>query len=501
MNLFKKIIFIPLCLFFIAVQAQPPVVPGIREWKLQEGTFQLNTSFPVITPKSQSSELRNTIELFVEDLKKISSLSPIQKTNDLATKGSIFFKLDKSSTSAPEGYVIEITDKIEVRASTIKGIFYGTQTLLQLIKQQQGLFEKGVINDAPDFGNRSVMIDAGRRFYQVSYIEELIRQMAWYKMNELHIHFTEWSAFRLKSDRYPGLAAADAYSREDIKKILATAKKYHITIVPEIDLPAHATVISEYNPSLGFQCESMRKARWQGDEANESGKAWTLDITRPEVRKWIHDLLEEFIPLFDSPYFHVGGDEYQYDPDKYKCPELIAYMEKKGYSKPGDVFIEWVNEVNEQVKKHGKQTQIWSWWNFGKNSTSIQPSKDIIVNVWNKSTEKLLLDDGYKVIVTPEEQLYVTPGLVDTSGYGLVDCREVYEQWEPLIHPNILGYKVCVWADKAEMHTDQWFEGHAFEPKVVVAEKIWAGAQKKDLESFLWLVNRIGDAPPILKLR
>ncbi len=342
------------------------------------------------------------------------------------------------------------------------------------------------------------MIDAGRRFYQVSYIQTLIRQMAWYKMNDLHIHFTEWSAFRLKSDKYPGLSAPDAYSKDDIKTIVATAKKYHIVVVPEIDLPAHASAISSFNPNLGFSCESMRKARWQGEEANNAGKAWTLDVTRPEVRKWIKDLLDEFIPLFEGPYFHVGGDEYQYDPEKYKCPELVDYMNKKGYTKPGDVFIEWLNEVNEQVKSHGKTTQIWSWWNFGKNSTSIQPSKDIVVNVWNKPTEKLLLDAGYKIIITPEEELYVSPGLADTSGYGVVDCKKIYEKWKPDTNTQILGYKVCVWSDRAEFHTDQWFEGHAFEPKVVLAEKVWAGQGSTSLETYLDRVNKVGN-PPVYK--
>src|SRR5690606_29222979 len=129
---------------------------------------------------------------------------------------------------------------------------------------------------------------------------------------------------------------------------------------------------------------------------------WILDVTKPVTRQFVKELLDEFIPLFDGPYFHIGGDEWQFDDQKEECPELMAYTKKNGLKYPGDVFVEWINEVNQQVKSYGKTTQIWNWWSYnsptnGKvNKSSISPDKDIVINVWNKIQEEEILASGYK---------------------------------------------------------------------------------------------------------
>jgi N-acetyl-beta-hexosaminidase len=340
---------------FNHASAQSNIVPALREWKASGENLSLRTNFNIVIDKNYSSQLKEAIELFAEDLKSITSLKPIVLESSNYKPGDIFFTIDnKEKIYGDEGYVLEAGESIVVKAANSQGIFYGTQTLLQIFNQSGKSIETGRGLDYPNYSTRSIMMDVGRKYFQMDYLEKTIRQLAWYKMNVLHLHFSEWSAFRLKSDKYPGLAAKESYSKQDIRRLQDVAKKYHVMIVPEIDLPAHATAISEFNPDLGFKCESMRKARWQGEEANNAGKAWTLDVTRPEVRKWIKDLLDEFIPLFDAPYFHVGGDEYQYDPEKLLCPELVQAMKAKGYTQPGDIFIEWLNEVNEQVKSYGK---------------------------------------------------------------------------------------------------------------------------------------------------
>lgn len=481
------------------VFSQSNVVPALREWKASEGFLSLKEKLNVVIDKNHSAELKEAAELFILDLKSMSNLKPSLKEADKPRSGDIFFTINAKDNLKSEGYSLEVGEVVSINASDKAGVFYGSQTLLQILKQSGNKIEKGEGIDYPNYGTRSIMLDVGRKFYQMEYLEKTIRQLAWYKMNVLHLHFTEWSAFRLKSDKYPGLAAKEAYSKADIRRLQDVAKKYHVMIVPEIDLPAHATAISEYNPMLGFKCESMRKARWQGEEANNAGKAWTLDITRPEVRIWIKDLLDEFIPLFDGPYFHIGGDEYQYDPEKILCPELMEAMKARGYTQPGDIFIEWLNEVNEQVKSHGKKTQIWNWWSFGKNKTSIHPAKDIVINVWNKPNQEEIIKDGYSVIITPEEELYVSPGLVDASGYGVVNCKKVYEEWKPEEGVNVMGFKICIWSDRAEHHSDEWFEGHAFEPKVVLAEKVWAGSKSANISAFLKRVDQVGSAPTVGK--
>lgn len=497
-----KIIFAAL-LFSVVVPVisigQTVVVPAVKSFNPTAGELRIHDHvFIEIAQKELLDDAHGMFKSFQKDLDILTRVHSTLKMTNKSKAGSILFSTDVSGDNMPmgdEGYVITITDRIDVRANTIRGLFYAKQTLLQIFKRSGGVIEKGVINDAPNFKTRAIMIDCGRRYYQIESIKMLIRQMAWYKLNTLHMHFTEWNGFRLESEKYPGLASDEAYTKDQIRDIQEYASHYFVDIVPEIDLPAHATAITDYKPDLAFKCESMRKARWQGKEADSLGKAWAIDVTRPEVREWINGLLDEWMPVFGGKYFHVGGDEYQYDPDKEKCPELMDYTKENGFEKPGDVFIDWLNDVNTRVKQNGKITQIWNWWRFGKNSTSIQPDTDIVVNVWNSQRLQEILDDGYKVIVTPEEGLYVSPGLDDGSGYGVVDCRKVYEDWSPLQHKNILGYKLCIWSDRAEEHSDAWFEGKSFEPKVVFAEKVWTGTTNTSLADFLKRVDKVGVSP------
>ena len=490
-------LFLAICFYSIKGYCQSDnVVPGIREWKPAKGQLKIEKEFKLVLDSKFASQLQPEIEVFKEDLSKISKLNTSISNASSVKSGELFFTLDTAAKElGNEGYKMEIGHSVKITAKTSAGIFYATQTLLQIFKQTGNTIEKGIAIDYPIFESRGIMIDAGRRFFQVAYLEDVIRQLAWQKMNTLHMHFTEWSAFRLNSEKYPGLAAKDSYTKADIQRLQKLCAKYHIMLVPEIDMPAHASALTDYKPDIAFSCESMRKSRWQGEVANNAGKAWAIDITRPEVRAWLKELLDEFIPWFDAPYFHIGGDEYQYDPEKYKCPELLEGMKKMGYSKPGDVFVDFINEMDQHVRSKGKTTQIWNWWRFGKDETTIQPSKDIIINVWNKPRQKFIVEDGYKVIITPEEDLYVTPGLADTSGYGVVKTKIVYENWKPEVKSTIMGYKICVWADKAEEQPDSWFEQHAYEPKVVLAEKVWAGAKSLSLAEYLKRVQNVGRFP------
>jgi N-acetyl-beta-hexosaminidase len=497
----------PLLLNAAPPEAQPNVVPSLREWIPGEGIFHLTIHSRIKLEKDYEAQLTETANTFREDLMAISGLDLKVLTAPEAKCGDIFLTLDNEDKKIDdEGYLLEIGDTITIRANTSHGTFSGIQTILQLLKQSSDKrsLQRGFARDFPQFKKRGIMIDAGRKFWGMDYLKKTIRKLAWYKMNFIHMHFTDWSGFRLKSDTYPGLAAQQAYSKDDIRELQDFAKKYQVMLVPEIDLPAHATAITDYNPALAFKCQSMREARWQGEEANQAGKAWTLDVTRPEVREWIKALLDEFVPLFDAPIFHLGGDEYQYDAQKYACPELVAAMKARGYSHPGDVFIEWLNEVNEQIKSYGKQTQIWNWWRFSpnekmRNNTSIQPNKDILITVWNKPREDAIISDGYNVIITTEEgdgALYVTPGYGKKPGdYGFFDSKYNYEKWQPRIHPQVLGFQVCIWADRMEDKEDDWFDKWAEIPKLVLAERTWAGPRSDKLEDFIKRVKKIGPAP------
>jgi hypothetical protein len=476
----------------------PPIMPSLREWNGATGVLTLTTNSLIIIDSKYSNILSNTAATLKEDLKLVTDMDCKISALPEPRAGSLFLTLNNLDTTVSvEGYILQVQDAVTIRAATDKGIFYGTQTLLQILKLDpaHAHLPKGTARDYPEVSDRDEMIDVGRRYYQVSYLEKEIRKLAWYKMNTLHLHFTDWNGFRLVSDVYPGLATMPAYTKSDLRQLQDVARRCHVVIVPEIDLPAHAKAITDYNPRLRFQCSSMDSGHWQG--AREGG--WMLDITRPEVRVWIKKLLAEFIPLFDGPYFHIGCDEWEYTARQWQCPELVAYMRAKGYASPTDVFVEWINEVNKQVKSYGKTTQIWNWWDFRQQPT-IQPDRDIVINSWTASPN-WFLQKGWKVICTPEEQLYVSPGTGGTSPgkYGFFDSKNIYENWKMPSDPNLLGFKVCRWSDNDEQRSDAWFDRWAQRPVEVLAERVWGGPRSPTVQTFYERVDAVGEPPELPK--
>ena len=478
--------------------AAPPTMPSLREWIGGEGMFILGTNALIAIDGRFTNEITQTAFVLKDDLKQFTGQDCKIISLPEPQPGSLFLTLNNSDAGiGDEGYLLQVGDAVTIRANTGKGIFYGAQTLLQMLKLDatHSMLPKGTARDYPLCKDRDEMIDVGRHYYQMSYLEEEIRKLAWYKMNTLHLHFSDWNGFRLVSDTYPGLATLPAYTKADLRRLQDVAKRYHVVIVPEIDLPAHAKAITDYNPKLRFPCASMDTGHWPG--AQDGG--WMLDITRPDVRAWIKGLLDEFIPLFDGPYFHIGCDEWEYTARQLDCPELVAYMKAKGYSSPTDVFVEWINEVNVQVKSYGKTTQIWNWWDF-KQSTSIQPDKDIVINSWTASPDKFL-KSGWKVICTPEEELYVAPGTGGTllGKYGYFDSKRIYEKWVMPANPNLIGFKVCRWSDNAQDRSDAWLDHWAQRPVQVLAERIWGGPRSATAEVFYTRVDAIGEPPELPK--
>lgn len=483
-----------------AVLSADHLLPLMQEWRGGTGTLSLAATSTLALDPAAPADWTGEADQLAKDLAKVTGRT-WQVVRRAAREGEVALR-PTSAPLAAEGYRLSVDMKVTVEASAGAGLYYGGRTLLQWLltapDPAKALLPRGVGNDHPRYGRRVVMLDLGRRYFQMDSIKALIARMGFYKLNTLHLHFTDWPAFRLDSPRYPGLAPAGAsYSREDVKQIEAWAAQHHITIVPEIDIPAHAVALTDYKPELGFKCPSMRSSHWLREAAPTIGdKAWTVDITRPENAEWLKGLLGEFIPWFSGPYFHVGGDEYQYDADKERCPELMEATKRMGLKYPGDVFIDWINQSNQVVKAHGKRTMIWSWWGFKDDKTSTLPDRDIIVEVWNQEMEAQIKKDGFDIILTPEDTMYVTPweDINRNSNYGLFDLEKVYERYPHDTSPQVLGYALAIWADRAERHTDHYFLSRAEEPMLVMAERLWTGPARGSVWDLMRRADRIDTA-------
>ncbi|MEU8570431.1 family 20 glycosylhydrolase [Streptomyces pathocidini] len=125
--------------------------------------------------------------------------------------------------------------------------------------------------------------------------------------------------------------------------------------MPEIDLPGHAAAIGKARPDLAFSCASMsvpQDVPWEGADSGH----WTLDYTKPEPRRFARALVAEVADVFDSPYLHIGTDEVPLTAAQEACPELVAYQKEKGYPYPGDVLVEFIDELDEVVRAKGRTT-------------------------------------------------------------------------------------------------------------------------------------------------
>lgn len=505
-----SLFFIALIIGMGSLCAQPNVYPNIQEWTSAKGHFKLTEKAKIVCSQTDFAILEVDLLQFSADIKTITG-NDLEIVKGKPTNGSLYFNLvTDNEVIGKEGYLMDVGSNVTLSANTSKGIFYGMQTLLQIFKQESKI-AKGKAIDYPNIAERGFMMDVARDYFEVEYIEGVIRKLAWMKMNFIHMHFTDAEAFRLKSDLFPGLAhPSEYYTKEDVRRLQDYATKYHIELIPEIEMPAHAASYSDYNPYLAFECPSMRvghKVTEDFDDSDQVDWGFTVDITRREVRTWLKAVLDEWIPLFDSDNFHIGGDEWQYDANKYACPELMEATEKAGYEFPGDIFVEFVNEMNGYVKSYGKTTHIWNWWRFSPdegtenevrmNQTSIQPDKDIIVHVWNYPRQQEILDDGYKVIITSEEgpeALYSTPYSENgkPGEYGVFHNQQIYEEWTPEEGANILGYKVCLWTDTNDGKSDEWYEPFYELPLAVFAEKSWSNKTEPSINVYEDKVRQIG---------
>ncbi|MFI1959224.1 family 20 glycosylhydrolase [Streptomyces althioticus] len=479
-----------------AGNAAPAVHPALREWQGGEGAFRLRPTSRIVV---EGSSLDGTARTFAADLAAVTGQALPVVTGGSPRPGDISLRIGPEDPElGDQGYVLDIGDVLAVTGAGETGVFYATQTIEQALKldEHRRSLPRGTARDWPAVEQRAQMLDLGRKFFPLDELKVQIREMAWRKLTTFHLHLTDWNGFRIRLDEFPGLASDDVYTPAELRELQDYAREYHVDIVPEIDLPGHATAITSYDPSLRFACASMDYGTWPGGENG----GWTLDITKAHTRTFVHDLLEAVIPLFDGEYFHVGGDEIGLDDRKNACPELVAHQKARGFAYPGDVFVDFLNTLNDQVRSHGKTTQAWEWWDQYGQKSSIQPDRTIVFDDYIDRDPTPLVSKGYTVVAAPEAVLYVSPGLGQRPGqYGYVDIREVYENYDfPTPEQGggrVLGYKVARWADKAETRSTAFFDHFARRPLQVLAERAWGSPRSSSVWEFLARVDSVGGPP------
>ena len=235
------------CLLTIAQNPCPQVIPALQQWKGAKGTLSLPTQGRIVINPADESALNKTASILIQDLKELMGWE-YTVTQGKAQKNDIYLSLAKPDEQlGKEGYVLAITNRVSIEAPTAQGVFWGTRTLLQMLHRQEAKLAKGTTRDWPEFPNRGFMLDVGRKFFTLDYLKEQIKVLSFYKMNEFQIHLNDngfpqffdndwnktYAAFRLESERFPGLTAKDgSYTKKEFTELQRMGMAYGVNIIP-----------------------------------------------------------------------------------------------------------------------------------------------------------------------------------------------------------------------------------------------------------------------------
>ena len=281
-----------------AASGPPQTVPAVRTWSAGSGSYAWGTASRVVVDPAYATQLQGDAATFATDLSALEGRT-VGVAQGTAGPGDIALTLGGSQPS--EGYTMTVGTSISIQGSTTTGEFWGTRTVLQLLHQSPTI-AAGTATDAPDKSERGLMLDTGRRFFDVAFVENQIRDMSYLKMNYLHLHLSDTYGFRLESTTHPEITSPQHYSKQDVANIIALANQYHVTVVPEIDMPGHMDAILSAELGIGHD--------YRLKDSSGTASSSFIDLTIPGARQLISDLITEYEPLFtNSPYWHLGADE------------------------------------------------------------------------------------------------------------------------------------------------------------------------------------------------
>lgn len=435
------ITFCLLCGFAIAkVTDKPFVIPELKEWTAKKGYFTFDEGSRIVYNQKQP-ELVRIAQQLSDDYYKMFNRK-LQIVSGASRVGDIEIVLHPDKHLGKEGYSIVLSDRVVVSAPEAIGIYWGTRTLLQLAEQNDNQrIPRGVIRDYPDSSIRGFMLDCGRKFIPMSYLNDLVKVMSYYKMNTLQIHLNDngfkqyfdhnwgktYAAFRLESDTYPGLTAFDGfYTKAEFREFQKWSVNYGIEIIPEIDVPAHSLCFSQYMPEIGSEKYGMDH----------------LDLFSSKTYDFLDGLFKEYLegddPVFCGKRVHIGTDEYS-NEDR-KVVEKFRYFT--------DHYI-------RLVESYGKQACLWGALTHAKGETPVK-SENVIMSNWSIgfANPKDMIAEGYQLISIPDRLLYIVPGAPYYHDY--LNLKQLYEEWTPgqiggealaEDNPAILGGMFALWND------------------------------------------------------
>ena len=500
-NIFKSVLFSTLLLIgnSCSERKEIDVIPMPRSVEYHSGNFTISPETKFYT--NLSAESRQALTDYLEG----TSLSSVPFAESATGNNGIELNLcDSSIVTGNEAYRIEIVKKgVRLSANTETGIFYGLQTLLQLLNNGDNkTLPALMINDSPRFPYRGLHLDVSRHFFDKEFVKKQLKAMAYFKMNRLHWHLTDGAGWRIEIKKYPRLTSFAAwrpfdklndwwvegrtfceqddpravggyYTQDDIREVVAYAAERHITIIPEIEMPGHSEEVLATYPELSC-----------------SGKPYVnadFCIGTEKTFEFLENVLFEVIDLFPSEYIHIGGDEASKSSWN-TCPRCQKRMADEHLNSVEELQSYMIHRIEKFLNDHGRKIIGWDEIIEG----GLSPTATVMS--WRGEEGGIkAVKAGNQAIMTPGKYCYLdafqdAPNTQPVAIGGYLTLEKVYS-FEPV--PDslstkeaklILGVQGNVWTE--HIPTPEHYEYMIYPRILALAEIGWSPSEVKKWDNF-----------------
>ncbi len=382
-----------------------------------------------------------------------------------------------------EAYRLEVDQQgATIHAHSPAGAFYGCQTLAQLLEPKTQTIPLVKIEDAPRYAWRGLMLDVSRHFFDQPTILRLLDWMADYKLNRFHIHLTDDQAWRMEIDKYPELtrtgargnftdtnAPARFFTKSEMREIIRYAAQRHIVVVPEIDMPGHASAATRTFPQL-------------------DGGVKTYNPASEATYDFLQNVLLDVMQTFPSPWIHFGGDEVN-TSGWGKDAAAAEKMRAEGLQKPQQLEGYFVRRMTQFISQHHHTPMGWD------EIVAAKPATNTVVFWWRHNKPEMLeqaLAGGYAVVLSPRSPCYFDyPQDKSYPQIGWKICNtpeavyggpKIPASISPALRKNILGVEACVWTE--HIGSVPYLEFMIMPRMVALAEMAWTADGQRDFGNF-----------------
>ncbi|MGP3770664.1 family 20 glycosylhydrolase [Streptomyces sp. SDT5-1] len=465
----------------LTAAGNPATVPALSDWKPAVGSFTLTRTSRVLV---RDDTLADDAATFVGDLAdELGRTLPVKTTAVAPKAGDIVLDVDSARTAlGREGVALSVGSTIRITGRTGDGVFLGTRTVLQLLRKGTPV-PAGQAVDVPKYAERGVGVCACYIHVSMPWLERLIKDASYLKLNQL------WLELKVKSTAHPEANEWGYYTPREVERLQKLADKYHVQLVPEVNSPGHIDPWIRNRPDL------------QLTDADGVKHPSGLDITKPEAFDFVTSIIDEYFQVFDTPYWHMGADEYLIGGLEYSdFPQMETYAKQKfgPDAVPEDAFNDFINRVNAYVKAKGKRLRIW---NDGISPNATVPlDRDILVEHWTNDEVKpsQLIADGYEVM-NAANALYHVRGTYTINTERLYDegwTPQSFEGEKVTSADGIRGAKISMWPDNASGNTENEVEDDVRMPLRFVAQATWGqSAPDATYRAFEERAEAVGRAP------